>query len=34
MAKIQGKVNIENIRRVATIIARELQQKGNTHARN
>lgn len=34
MAKIQGKVNIENIRRVAVIIARELQQKGNADARN
>jgi hypothetical protein len=34
MAKIQGKVNVENIRRVATIIARELQQKGISNGRN
>lgn len=33
MAKIQGKVNVENIRRVAVVIARELQQKGITNAR-
>lgn len=28
MVKVHGKVNIENIKRVAVVIARELQQKG------
>lgn len=33
MAKIHGKVNVENIKRVAVVIARELQQKGVSNAR-
>jgi hypothetical protein len=33
MAKIHGKVNVENIKRVAVVIARELQQKGISNAR-
>ena len=34
MAKIHGKVNVENIKRVAVVIARELQQKGKLNGTN